>query len=314
MNPQPNPKPAGARALRCTTALATLALLAACSSTPPANSDLAAARASVEQARAAAAGARGAGTAEVEQAQRALSLAEAAWADDEDRDETRHLAYLAQRRAEIALAVMRQAGADARVAQAGDERERIRLEARTREAAAAAERERAAREAATAAQGQVQQAQQATDAARQRAQQEAERAAALERDLQELQARNTDRGLVVTLGDVLFATGRATLAPGAQATVQRLAGVLQQHPRRRVRVEGHTDAVGSAESNLALAQRRAEAFAQALVALGVSAERMDVRAFGETQPVADNGTPAGRQQNRRVEVLFSDAEGRFAGG
>lgn len=285
--------------LRWTAPAALLLALGACQTLPPDNAHLQAARQAVDQARAHPMSARAAG-AELDRSQQALQRAESAWSERHDAEETQHLAYLAQRRAAITLALAEQAKAEERIQQAGTERERLRLEARTREAAAA-QREAAAsqRDAASA---------------RSEANDQAQRAAALERDLQSLSARNTQRGLVVTLGDVLFATGKADLQPGTQRHVQQLAQVLEQHPERRILVEGHTDNRGGTERNMALSQRRAEAFRNALVQAGVGAERIEVRAHGEAQPVADNGNAAGRQRNRRVEVLFSDGNGRFAGG
>jgi outer membrane protein OmpA-like peptidoglycan-associated protein len=305
-------------------ALCCSAWLAGCQTTPPTNPDLDAARSAVQQA-AAAPNAGRAASVDLDRAQQALRRAEAAWADNRDIEETRHLAYLAQRRADTVQAIAAQAQADERVQQAGAERERIRLEARTREADAAARRAQSAQsqaqlaqsqaqlaqQQARAAQGQAQQSQQEADAARMQLQQEQERAAAMERDLQALQAKSTQRGMVVTLGDVLFATGQATLQPGAQRSVQQLAQVLQQYPERRVLIEGFTDSQGGDQMNLELSQRRADAFRQALMNRGVPAERIEVRAHGKAYPVADNATAAGRQQNRRVEVLFSDAKGRF---
>ncbi len=291
---------------------ALLSALAACQTAPPANADLAAAREAVERARADPYVARG-GSLELDRAQQALRRAEADWADERDMDRTRHLSYLATQRAETALALGAQARHEERLQSAGAERERIRLEARTREAEIAARQAQAAQATAQTARIQAETARNEADRAREIARQEAERASALERDLQSLQAKNTQRGLVVTLGDVLFSTGSANLNEGAQRTLERLAEVLRQYPERRVLIEGYTDDVGSEAANLELSRRRAEAFRQALVARGIPAERAEVRAHGEAMPVADNATPQGRQQNRRVEILFSDMQGRFAG-
>lgn len=292
------------RWLLSTSSAAVLALaLSACQTTPPTNPDLTAARSAVSAAAAEPGAGRAA--AEIERAQRALQRAELAWTERRDREETQHLAYLAQRRADIAVAMANQATAENRLQQAGSEREQIRLQARTREAEMAAQAARQAQATAQSAQGQAAQSRQDADAARQRA-------AMLERDLQALAARNTQRGMVVTLGDVLFATGKATLQPGAQRSVKQLAAVLAQYPERRVLIEGFTDSQGSEQMNLELSRRRAEAFRQALLRAGVAADRMEVQAHGEAMPVADNTTAAGRQQNRRVEVLFSNDEGRFA--
>jgi outer membrane protein OmpA-like peptidoglycan-associated protein len=317
------PKPMKTMA-RLFTSAAAVALLAACQTTDRVHADLAAANAAVNRASNDPQAARQ-GALELQSAQQTLRQAEAAWVGNRDEDLSRHLAYLAQQRARTALALGEQARAEAMLQSAGNERERIRLQARTQEAERATRQAQAAQSSAQAAQSRAQTAQSSALSAQQEAeqsrlraeqqtqlaQQERERVAALERDLQTLQSRNTARGLVVTLGDVLFATGRADLFAGAQRSVDQLANVLRQYPERRVLVEGFTDSVGSSTANLALSQRRAEAFAQALQARGVSADRMEVRAHGASYPVADNRTPAGRQQNRRVEILFSDAQGRF---
>jgi outer membrane protein OmpA-like peptidoglycan-associated protein len=300
--------------------------LAGCASSPPQpNADLEAARAAVERARADTTVLRVAST-ELETARQALSRAERAWSDKLGPEEVAHLSYLAKRRADIAMVVAAQARADERLQAAGVERDRIQLQARTREAERATAAARAAQASAQAAQLTAQAAQanaQAAqsqadmsraeaDAARMAAAQQAERAAALERDLAAMEGKKTDRGMVVTLGDVLFSTGSAELQPGGVHAAQKLAAVMKDYPERRVLVEGFTDSVGSAPMNQALSQRRAEAFRQALMAQGIAPERIEVRGHGEDLPVADNSTAAGRQQNRRVEVLFSDQAGRLA--
>jgi outer membrane protein OmpA-like peptidoglycan-associated protein len=317
-----------------------VATLAACQTTPTAQPELAAARSAFEQARSNPYAARSAAI-ELERAQQALRRAEAAASGRADKEEVQQLAYVALRRAQAVSALAEQAQAEERLQQAGSERDRMRLDARTREAEAATQRARAAQASAQSAQatartaqGQAEQSREEAEAARRQAAEQAQRAAeeaqranalaksageqsqraaALERDLQSLRAKPTPRGLVVTMGDVLFATGRAELQPGAQRNIDQLASVLKQHPERRVMVEGFTDSVGRAESNLALSQRRADAFRNALTAAGLPADRIEVQAHGEQYPVASNATPAGRQQNRRVEVLFSDEQGRFAG-
>lgn len=290
---------------------AAVAVLAACATTPPQNPELASAQAALSEARVRPMAERAAAV-ELQRAEQALRAAEASWADRRDADETRQLAYIAQRRAQIAQAVATQAETDERVANASAERDRIRLQARTREAQVATQQAQAASQQAQVATQQARSAQEQVALARQQAAAEAERASALEQDLQSLQARSTPRGMLVTLGDVLFATGRAELQPGATRTVDQLATVLRQYPERRVQIDGFTDNVGSDADNLTLSQRRAQAFAQALVARGIASERIVAQGRGESMPVADNGTPAGRQQNRRVEILFSDGRGQFA--
>lgn len=140
----------------------------------------------------------------------------------------------------------------------------------------------------------------------------AREADAAKAELAELKARQTSRGMVVTIGDVLFDTGKATLKEGATLTIDRLAAYMRENPKSRLRVEGFTDSTGSDELNDALSQRRADTVASALVSRGISADRLQAIGRGKTFPVASNDSAAGRQQNRRVEVVFSDQNGQFA--
>ena len=119
--------------------------------------------------------------------------------------------------------------------------------------------------------------------------------------------RETTRGLVVSLSDVLFDVNQATLKAGAEQNIRRISAILNQYPDYQISVEGHTDATGTDAYNQDLSTRRAAAVRQALVAGGVPAERIVSVGYGESQPVATNDTPAGRQQNRRVEVIVLGA-------
>jgi outer membrane protein OmpA-like peptidoglycan-associated protein len=140
------------------------------------------------------------------------------------------------------------------------------------------------------------------------------RLARTQQELAELPAKQTDRGAVVTLGDVLFDSGQATPKPGAHLTLDRLAQYLRDHPDTRIMIEGHTDSRGSDAYNDALSERRAAAVESALEGRGVSADAMRAVGRDKAYPVATNDTSAGRQQNRRVEIVFSDNAGRFAQG
>lgn len=122
----------------------------------------------------------------------------------------------------------------------------------------------------------------------------------------ELDARQTERGLVVTLPDILFDVDRATLEPGAETTLARLAEYLRNEPQVPVRIEGHTDSTGSDAYNESLSRRRAETVGHRLVALGVDPARVQALGFGEAFPVASNADAAGRQQNRRVEIVIQN--------
>ncbi|MGH8189487.1 MAG: OmpA family protein, partial [Steroidobacteraceae bacterium] len=138
------------------------------------------------------------------------------------------------------------------------------------------------------------------------------RADVLEQELKDLRAKRTDRGVVVTLGDVLFDTGKSTLKPGAFTSIDRLATVLKQDPERTVLIEGHTDSVGADEYNQSLSERRASAVQAALFERGVAANQISTVGRGESTPVASNDDAGGRQQNRRVELVFQDDRSRVA--
>jgi len=129
-----------------------------------------------------------------------------------------------------------------------------------------------------------------------------------------LAAQQTARGMVLTLSGVLFDTGKSTLKPGASATLDRVSSYMNQFPKTRLLVEGHTDSQGSADTNQQLSYARAEAVADALVQRGIPRNRLDIAGRGPEMPVASNNTAEGRQQNRRVEMVFSDDAGRFAEG
>jgi outer membrane protein OmpA-like peptidoglycan-associated protein len=132
----------------------------------------------------------------------------------------------------------------------------------------------------------------------------------LEQRLAELQAQRTDRGLVVGLqGDVLFAVDQATLTLGGLREVDRVASVLRDFPQARAIIEGHTDSTGSDSYNLSLSERRADAVRAELVAAGVDPSRLSARGMGEAYPKAPNDTAAGRQQNRRVEIIVQEQQG-----
>lgn len=131
----------------------------------------------------------------------------------------------------------------------------------------------------------------------------------LQRQLSELQAKQTERGMVLTLGDVLFEVGKAELRSSAQRTITDLAAFMRQNPERSVEVTGFTDSTGSVELNQELSENRAEAVRRALVAQGINPQRIVTRGLGPALPVASNNTSGGRQQNRRVEITISDETG-----
>lgn len=171
--------------------------------------------------------------------------------------------------------------------------------ARASEAQSTADADEAARRAASAARSaQAESAADAADAARQ--------AAELQRQIDVLEAKTTDRGLVVTLGDVLFTTGSAALQNGASNRLDKLVAFLNQYPDRRVLIEGHTDNVGNADYNQGLSQRRAESVESYLTQQGIGSQRLSTSGMGLNQPIAGNDSAAGRQQNRRVEIIIEN--------
>jgi outer membrane protein OmpA-like peptidoglycan-associated protein len=261
------------------------ALLSACASTPPHSDRVDQAQAEIQTLSADPLSQQAAAR-DLDEARARLQDAQNALAAHQPMPVVDHLAYLAQRHAEAGLARVQAEHARADLAHAQQERTQILLAARAREA--------------QNAQNQVQ----ATRAELTQAQQE----------LAALKAKPTDRGMVVTLGDVLFDTGQATLKPGADLQIDRLAAFLKEHPQTKIMIEGHTDSVGSDAYNDALSQRRADAVAHALIVRGVDSDDVHSIGRGKSFPVATNDTAAGRQQNRRVEVVFSDQNGRFAQG
>lgn len=222
-------------------------------------------------------------------------------------------AALAQDQIAIATAVAQRNQAEAELEALEEEKQRVLLD--TREAQVekarqqaeerAREAERKAREAEMARQ-EAESARAEAEAARRQAEAARREAEALKEQLTELQARETERGLVLTLGDVLFETGKADLMAGAARSIDKLAEFLRENPERSVLVEGHTDSTGGESFNLSLSQRRADAVRSALLARGIAPDRVIARGYGEQYPVADNSTSAGRQQNRRVEIVILD--------
>jgi len=243
---------------------------------------------------------------EFKQAGEALDRANQAAAKRESLDTIDRLAYVAKQRIATAQEVAKAKAAEVEIANASRERDRVQLEARTAEAERAKRDAAMAQAQAASAQAQAADARAQAQAAQQQAAQLAERSSRLEALLVELHAQKTERGMVVTIGDVLFATDRAELTPNGMATVRKLADVMMQNPDRSVLVEGFTDSTGSTAHNQDLSERRASSVAQALTGLGVPRERVAMRGYGEAYPVASNDSASTRQMNRRVEIVLSN--------
>jgi outer membrane protein OmpA-like peptidoglycan-associated protein len=200
-----------------------------------------------------------------------------------------HRVYLADRKVDTARALAETRFAEDQRAVITAQRDTARLDARTREA------DTAKSQAATArAEGAEQKV--AAD----------QQAAELQRQIEALQAKATDRGLVLTLGDVLFASGRADLKTGATGNLNKLVAFLNKYPDRTVAIEGYTDSVGSEDYNQGLSERRADSVKSYLSGQGIGSTRLSASGKGKSDPVAGNDSASGRQQNRRVEVIISN--------
>ncbi len=206
-----------------------------------------------------------------------------------------HRVYIADRKVDTARAEAETKVAEEHRTALNEQGEKARLDSRTHEADLA-------KSDATAARSDANTAKLAANASEQQASE-------LQRQLDALQAKPTDRGLVLTLGDTLFATGKSELKSGATANLDRLGDFLTEYPNRTASIEGFTDNTGNEDSNQALSEHRADSVKRYLVSRGVQSNRLSSTGRGENAPVADNETTAGRQQNRRVEVVISQAEG-----
>jgi outer membrane protein OmpA-like peptidoglycan-associated protein len=241
---------------------------------------------------------------EMKQASDAMQQANTAADKGESLAKVDQLAYLAQQKIALAQEAIKQKTSQAEMARAARERDQLQLSQRTNEANQAAATAQQAQRDAAEAQRKAEEARAATADAQ-------NRAALLESQLADLAAKKTERGMVITLGDVLFATGQANLTASGLRTAQKLAEVLRQNPQRTVLVEGFTDSVGGDAYNQQLSERRGMAVRDALLQMGIGSERISVRGYGEAYPVASNDTAGNRQLNRRVEIVLSDDTGKI---
>lgn len=283
------------------TAIVSVGLLAACAGPSGPNARLDAAQSAFQQARADTARAE-ISSAELEQAQRALKRAESAWKAGDKQAEVDHLAILAQRQVELAVVSGERKQTERGIEQSARERDAIQLQSSRQQTDRAQSQ-------ATTAQMQSSELTRRNESLQQSEAQAQARSAALADRLRALQAKETERGLVVTFSDVLFDIGRAELRSGALARVDQLASVMKEYPERNVLVEGFTDSTGSQATNDRLSQERAMSVRNALVSRGIDARRIVAKGHADRYPVATNDTQAGRQQNRRVEAVLSDAKG-----
>jgi outer membrane protein OmpA-like peptidoglycan-associated protein len=232
---------------------------------------------------------------DLEAARKNLAVADDAALHHRDADIAQP-AYMAEQNARLARIHGAAKADDARVAAGQSERDQIMLSARTREV-------QNAKAATNMALDQRDQAAQNAAAAQQEA-------ARLQAEVDQLKATPTPRGLVLTLGDVLFDTGRAELNPGAGRKLDQLAQFLNEHKDRLVQIDGFTDSVGTDAYNEDLSRRRADAVKSALLSRGIDSARIGTVGYGKAFPVASNNESGGRQLNRRVEVVIGGNDGR----
>jgi OOP family OmpA-OmpF porin len=211
-------------------------------------------------------------------------------------DEMIHKSYLAERKAQIAMTIAEGKKAEENIQ---------KLNTQTAELIAQNQKLIQEREL------EAKRAQMAAEQARRAAQMEAEAAAKakadadkLMKELADLKAKQTDRGIVLTIGEVLFAFGKADLSTDANRSVNKLAGFLTKYPNRNVLIEGHTDSIGSDEYNLGLSQKRSESVKERLVGFGIEPGRITTVGYGEKYPTVSNDSPENRALNRRVEVII----------
>ena len=226
----------------------------------------------------------------LKEAEEQLEKSRQLWKDGADKELVTHYAYMANQKVAIARQTARLNAAQDEVERAQTQRQKVLIQARKAEA---------------------KQAEQRAQKALQQAREERQKAQELSEQLNNLKAKSTERGMVLTLGDVLFDFDKASLKPGGFRVVDRLSNFLEEYKDRNIRIEGFTDSVGGEEYNRNLSRQRAASVRDALLDRGVNSQRITIRGYGEQYPVASNGTEAGRQRNRRVEVIISDKSGEI---
>jgi outer membrane protein OmpA-like peptidoglycan-associated protein len=269
--------------------VAIAAILSACSAAPPRNESLETARTMVPEVEKSSRA--GVAAMDIANARKSLEAANRLAESKGMRSDIEYEANNAVTSAQIANEKILTAQANEEVASGTAQRQAVLIQARERESQRSAD--------------------QASDARRQ-ADASALRADSLEAQLADLKVQKTERGLVLTLGDVLFDTGQATLMSGAYATLDRLATALRESSGRKVLIEGHTDNVGSDESNQGLSERRAQSVQSALMQRDVARSQVTALGKGENFPIASNDSADGRQSNRRVELIFTEDQTRVA--
>ncbi len=261
-------------------------LLVACATTQPANELLNEAESTYETAKMSS-GILNTSAREMDAADNALKKAKSMHESGKDKSMVDHYALVALKNAEIAQERLQLKQTRNEIDKANEKRQRMLVDARSSEA------DMAKRE---------------LEKVKQEAQQAKAEALQMAAQMDELKAEQSDRGIVLTLQDIVFGFDSAELQPGGERTVDRIAEYLNEYPKRKLTVEGFTDSVGNEDYNMKLSKKRADAIRNALVDQGVESTRIKTEGLGESYPVASNDSEAGRQQNRRVEVIVSNKD------
>lgn len=280
-----------------------VAILSGCGATPV-NQSLAEARASYNTARANPQ-ITNLAPLELKDAGDSLSKADAAFSKGENPAKIDQYAYIAYQQVRIAQETAFRKTDELSVTNAAAKRDQVRLVARTEEADAAKNQVAIIQKTAN------NQAEELA-AASANAEHDQQTIAKQDKQLKELNAKQTKRGLVITIGDVLFSSNKAHLKSGGIHNVQKLATFLDHYPKYRVLIEGYTDNTGNEKSNQMLSEHRADAVKAALLDKGIDSDRVITRGYGKDFPVASNDTRSNRQLNRRVEIVLSDENGNIA--
>ncbi|MFA6016155.1 MAG: OmpA family protein [Gallionellaceae bacterium] len=242
---------------------------------------------------------------EMKLASDALIKAEAAQKKGESIETVNHLAYLSYQQVRVAQETAFRKADEARLSTAVSVREQALLDARTAEADVA-------KQSLEVAQATAYQLADELVAANAQAELDQQLIAKQETQLKELHAKKTNRGQVITLGDVLFNSSKSQLKSNGTRQVQKLADFLTNYPKNMVLIEGYTDSIGSAAKNQKLSEQRANSVRNALVSMGINSNRVITIGYGEAFPITSNDSAANRQANRRVEIIVSDSNGKTA--
>ena len=241
---------------------------------------------------------------ELKEAEDSLGKADSAFGKGENAATVNQLAYIAYQQVKIAQETAFRKTDELAVTNAASKRDQVRLAARTAEADSAKHQVALIQETSNI------QAEELV-AASANAEHDQQLISKQAKQLQELNAKQTKRGLVITIGDVLFSSGKKDLRSGGMHNIAKLAAFLVQYPKYRVLIEGYTDNTGNAPANQTLSEQRADAVKIALIDKGIASDRIITRGYGKEFPVASNKNSSNRQLNRRIEIILSDDNGNI---